>query len=482
MADPIRLELSDGKSRKFWEVSTRGAELVVRFGRIGTDGQTQLKKLASPGAAAAEATKLTVSKIKKGYGPAGDKPNASAKARPATKPTGSQARLLTKDSSGDLGAMWIDGKDLWFAQVFEGDSGEEVLDGGGSLAEAVRGDGGAIERWRFPSPADAERAATWVAAHASKTTTIKNDRSADFASWTKRLKKERPCVPRLEVGSGPVTLTRDMTHPWFYPRVPSTSFVSKRLMVPVFSLVGPLDPRLGKQTGIFVSVCPQGVVSPYAEPAYEVVVQDPARKSTVDAYFESPRGGFSTVHLSMQIETIGEATAWAVTEHTGDKGSVGFYRTTHYKSRGEAEKAFSEKSSALTGSYNRVATLGGYYGKILDEITRHNRVTGQKPKTVKLRLAHGALVQSIAGAYATPSRNLLSYKLDDIGGPPRFCQEEWDFVPKNSWGKGSLFAIASVGDGSSPTWSEVLNDGDAGTINVYAAPGEPFGAVSFSCH
>jgi hypothetical protein len=58
----------------------------------------------------------------------------------------------------------------------------------------------------------------------------------------------------------------------------------------------------------------------------------------------------------------------------------------------------------------------------------------------------------------------------------------WDFVPPNPWGWGPLLAIASIGQGDSPAWSDVLNDGDAGTINIYAAPREPFGTVSFSCH
>ena len=61
------LELVEGSSSKFWEVWTEGATMTVRFGRIGTDGQTKPKKFASPAAAEAEAQKLLQEKLRKGY-------------------------------------------------------------------------------------------------------------------------------------------------------------------------------------------------------------------------------------------------------------------------------------------------------------------------------------------------------------------------------------------------------------------------------
>jgi len=33
-------ELVDEKSSKFWEISVLGEKLTVRYGKIGTDGQT----------------------------------------------------------------------------------------------------------------------------------------------------------------------------------------------------------------------------------------------------------------------------------------------------------------------------------------------------------------------------------------------------------------------------------------------------------
>lgn len=54
-------------SAKFWEVTVDGTNLIVRFGKIGTNGQTTEKSFASQEAAEAEAAKLIASKTKKGY-------------------------------------------------------------------------------------------------------------------------------------------------------------------------------------------------------------------------------------------------------------------------------------------------------------------------------------------------------------------------------------------------------------------------------
>jgi DNA ligase-1 len=62
-----RFEFVEGTSRKFWEVETHGHEVVVRFGRIGSAGQTNTKTFADGGAAATHAAKLVGEKVKKGY-------------------------------------------------------------------------------------------------------------------------------------------------------------------------------------------------------------------------------------------------------------------------------------------------------------------------------------------------------------------------------------------------------------------------------
>lgn len=62
-----RFEFSMGGSDKFWEVEVNGADLTVRFGRLGTNGQTQNKTFPSEAAAQKEYDKLIAEKLKKGY-------------------------------------------------------------------------------------------------------------------------------------------------------------------------------------------------------------------------------------------------------------------------------------------------------------------------------------------------------------------------------------------------------------------------------
>jgi predicted DNA-binding WGR domain protein len=62
-----RFEFSEGNSHKFWEVSARGAEVTVRFGRIGAEGQAQVKSFADAAAAARHVEKMVREKQGKGY-------------------------------------------------------------------------------------------------------------------------------------------------------------------------------------------------------------------------------------------------------------------------------------------------------------------------------------------------------------------------------------------------------------------------------
>ena len=50
-----RFELSDGASAKFWEITVTGSAFAVRFGKIGTNGQTQVKSFATEREAASAA-------------------------------------------------------------------------------------------------------------------------------------------------------------------------------------------------------------------------------------------------------------------------------------------------------------------------------------------------------------------------------------------------------------------------------------------
>ncbi len=63
-----RFEFSEGNSNKFWEIDYSGADsFTVRWGRLGTDGQTQTKAFATEVQARAAAEKLIAEKVGKGY-------------------------------------------------------------------------------------------------------------------------------------------------------------------------------------------------------------------------------------------------------------------------------------------------------------------------------------------------------------------------------------------------------------------------------
>jgi DNA ligase-1 len=76
-----RFEFRDQKSNKFWEIERDGAELSLRWGRIGTDGQSARKPQASEAKAKAEYDKLIRSKLDKGY----EEVEVEAAAKPAAK-------------------------------------------------------------------------------------------------------------------------------------------------------------------------------------------------------------------------------------------------------------------------------------------------------------------------------------------------------------------------------------------------------------
>jgi len=60
-------EMCNEKSSKFWEITVRGNEVTVRFGRIGSLGQAQTKWFSDVLAANGEAERLISQKTRKGY-------------------------------------------------------------------------------------------------------------------------------------------------------------------------------------------------------------------------------------------------------------------------------------------------------------------------------------------------------------------------------------------------------------------------------
>ncbi|HFQ0156385.1 TPA: WGR domain-containing protein, partial [Escherichia coli] len=57
----------DEKSHKFWAVEQQGNELHINWGKVGTNGQSQVKSFADTAAAEKAALKLIAEKVKKGY-------------------------------------------------------------------------------------------------------------------------------------------------------------------------------------------------------------------------------------------------------------------------------------------------------------------------------------------------------------------------------------------------------------------------------
>src|SRR5581483_9893117 len=60
-------ECTEGGSRKFWEITVASTSFTVRFGRIGTNGQSQQKSCATEAEAMKTAEQLIVTKIRRGY-------------------------------------------------------------------------------------------------------------------------------------------------------------------------------------------------------------------------------------------------------------------------------------------------------------------------------------------------------------------------------------------------------------------------------
>lgn len=85
-----RFEFVGGGSSKFWEISQSGSQVTVRFGRIGSKGQTQTKAFDSWDDAAEHLRKMVAEKQREGYaevegaGPGAE--NLTGLPRPSTLP------------------------------------------------------------------------------------------------------------------------------------------------------------------------------------------------------------------------------------------------------------------------------------------------------------------------------------------------------------------------------------------------------------
>ncbi|MBX7192392.1 MAG: DUF4132 domain-containing protein [Sandaracinaceae bacterium] len=96
-----RFELIEGTSSKFWEIELDGTSFDVRWGRIGTGGQSQTKSFPTEAKAKAEHDKLVKEKTSKGYTEVGGAPAAQATASPtsdAATPPPAKAKATKKST------------------------------------------------------------------------------------------------------------------------------------------------------------------------------------------------------------------------------------------------------------------------------------------------------------------------------------------------------------------------------------------------
>lgn len=94
-----RYEMVEGGSAKFWEVEVEGSAVTVRYGRIGTAGQTKRHELPDAASAAAEAAKLIKQKLKKGYAPVDGSSASTTPTAPAPKPPAPKQPAAPRDAA-----------------------------------------------------------------------------------------------------------------------------------------------------------------------------------------------------------------------------------------------------------------------------------------------------------------------------------------------------------------------------------------------
>ncbi|WP_325090024.1 WGR domain-containing protein, partial [Burkholderia contaminans] len=103
-----RFELIEGNSSKFWEVEQDGSGLNIRWGRIGTAGQSQTKAFADDAKARAALDKLVKEETGKGYAEvavaAGTSIGATAAKPPAAAPSAASSAALKGAAEAEAAA------------------------------------------------------------------------------------------------------------------------------------------------------------------------------------------------------------------------------------------------------------------------------------------------------------------------------------------------------------------------------------------
>ena len=206
-------EFKDAKSHKFWEVSVSAKKVNIRYGKVGTDGQTSVKELGTPAEAKAHAEKQAAGKGKKGYKEVKAKAvknstkkvvkkkvskkavKKTAKKSVKKNPAKGKADRLNKKDKQELGQSLIDyilenassqELELYIPSKFQSyDENEEVL----CHNIEIKYPTWSIDIYRsFDEPENREEEGDWGAQN-SEVLTFKGD-GEDFKVWLKKNWKE----------------------------------------------------------------------------------------------------------------------------------------------------------------------------------------------------------------------------------------------------------------------------------------------------
>lgn len=108
-----RFEFVEGKSSKFWQIALEGSSTTVQYGRLGTDGQSQVKEWPTAEKAKIEHDKLVKEKTGKGYvevtNGAGEAAAETAEAKPAASPKKPAAKKVVAEAAPPASTDgWLD--------------------------------------------------------------------------------------------------------------------------------------------------------------------------------------------------------------------------------------------------------------------------------------------------------------------------------------------------------------------------------------
>jgi len=116
-----RFELVEGKSSKFWEVDVKGTDLLLRWGRIGTNGQSKTKTFPNAARAKGERDKLIAQKTKKGY-------SAAGKRAPKKRPKKSKTAAKKASRAGSRQLPMVLRDPPWLLERSDPSGAEVTLD------------------------------------------------------------------------------------------------------------------------------------------------------------------------------------------------------------------------------------------------------------------------------------------------------------------------------------------------------------------